>query len=163
MDMLDLTKEALWGLYVLHFLAKEGGGVSGKRIARHAGISEKTIAPVLAVLRKAGFIAGRSGHGYRLLKTPGLLTLHDVACLFEESGVAARPCTTPYESCSYRESCALSPVCREAHVRAQGTMRDFTIADLRMSSPMPADCSKRKPRREVAITDRPRRGSTPRG
>jgi hypothetical protein len=47
-----------------------------------------------------------------------------------------------FDDCAFRESCALSPLCREAHERTRSAMRAFTIADLRKSAAEPVDCAR---------------------
>lgn len=139
--MLDLAKETVWGLYALHFLASRDRLTGAAEIARQGRIPEKALNPILRTLRKAGLLRGRPGHGYALAKAAASISVHDVAGLLENARSPARTCMVRYDACAFRESCALAPLCREAHERARGAMRDFTVADLRLAPAALADCA----------------------
>ena len=139
--MLDLAKETVWGLYALHALASRGRLTSAAEIARQGGIPRKALAPILGKLKEGGLIRGRPGHGYALARPAGTISAAVVAGLLESAEAPAAPCTTRYDACAFTESCALAPLCRDAHERARSAMHSFTIADLRDSPPAPADCA----------------------
>jgi Rrf2 family protein len=138
--MLDVSKETTWGLFALHYLAMKSRMAGAAEIARHGRIPLKRLRPILKKLRAAGYVRGRSGHGYALAKAAGAISVNDVAQIFETDETRAKTCTERYDVCSYRESCALAPLCREAWERARSAMRSFTIADLRRAPAALADC-----------------------
>ena len=140
--MLDLPKEAMWGLFALHVLASKTRAAGAGEIARQGRIPAKRLAPILKKLRAAGLVRGRVGHGYILAKPAGSVSVHDVARLFADEKSPTVNCTERYELCAFHESCALAPLCREAWERARSAMRAFTIADLRQSPPALADCAR---------------------
>jgi Rrf2 family protein len=151
--MLDLAKETVWGLYALHSLASRERMTSAAEIARQGGIPRGALAPILKKLRDAGLLRGRPGHGYALDRPAGTISVSEVAALLENAEAPAASCMNRYDACAYTESCAMAPLCREAHERARSAMRSFTVADLRESPAALADCAaphKRKKRDAMA-------------
>jgi Rrf2 family protein len=141
--MLDLARETVWGLYALHYLATRERMTSAGEIARRGRIPHGALRPILRKLRSAGLIRGRSGRGYTLNRVAGTISIWEVAELLEDADSPAASCTSRFDACAFRESCALSPLCREASERARSAMRGFTVADFRKSAPEPAECARR--------------------
>jgi len=146
--MLDLTRETVWGLYALHYLATRDRLTSAGEIARRGRIPAGKLEPILRKLREAGFLRGRSGHGYALDRPAGTIRVEDVAGLLEDAGSPGPSCMNRFDACPFRESCALSPLCQEAHERTRSALREFTLADLRKSAPELADCAQPKKKRK---------------
>jgi len=146
-SMLELERKTVWALYVIHFLARQKRPTSAGTLARHGRIPKKELAPILRALQTCGLIQGHSGRGYSLARPAGTISVYEVAQLMESPGAQAPSCIARYESCAYRESCALAPLCREAHLRALEAMRSFTVADFRASPASIADCAVDEKRR----------------
>jgi Rrf2 family protein len=139
--MLELERKTVWALYVLQFLAREKRPLSARTLARHGAIPQKELAPILRALHTYGLIQGYPGRGYSLARPAGTISVYDVAQLLESPGAPGPSCIARYEACAHRESCALAPLCREAHVRALEAMRSFSVADFRASPASLADCA----------------------
>jgi Rrf2 family protein len=145
--MLELERKTVWALYVLHFLAREKKPASAKTLARHGAIPLRELIPLLRALETSGLLQGHPGLGYSLARPAGTISVYDVAQLLESPGAQRPSCIARYESCATRESCALAPLCREAHFRALEAMRSFSVADLRASPASIADCAVREGKR----------------
>ncbi len=139
--MLDLAKETVWGLYALHVLANRDRLTGTEEIVRQGRVPRQALARILRKLRSAGLLRGRPGRGYALARPAATLSVAEVARLLENAKAPAKSCTQRFDACTYTESCALAPLCREANERAQSAMRSFTVADLRQSTAALAECA----------------------
>jgi Rrf2 family protein len=140
--MLDLSTETVWGLYALHYLSTRERMTSAAEIARRGRIPSDALDSILRKLRSAGLIRSRSGRGYALNRVAGTISIREVSELLENPASPAASCMNRFDACPFRESCALSPLCQEAHERTRSAMRTFTIADLRKSAAEVADCAR---------------------
>lgn len=122
------TSSRIGLLAVVTMADQEGARVSSTAIAQTFGVSEDHAAKVLQQLVRAGICEGQRGAhgGYRLVRSPGRLTMLDVVEALE--GPTRRP--REKRATAHPASAAIAAVLDEVDQYARATLHSVTIATL---------------------------------
>jgi Rrf2 family protein len=137
-----ISKHEEFGLRLVASIARSGGQLNIREMAEHEGISEATIAKVVAQLRRAGLLVaerGRNG-GYSLTRAADSITLAQVVEAFESHIYDDDFCNRMNSgtSCTHESTCGLRPVWNGLEEVIGNFLDGFTVGDIvRRTSPSP--------------------------
>lgn len=127
--MLNLSWATTYGLYALHYLARESKPTTTAQIASWGKISRVSLSKSLQRLRQAGLVRSEHG-GYWLARPPGTITVLEVVRVFEGPIPPTDLCLMKNRECIFQGSCPLSRLCHEIHVGIVAALGSLTIASL---------------------------------
>lgn len=110
---LDLSWEAVTGLYAVHYLARRQEPVPTAEIARHGGLSSASLSKVLQRLRRGGIVRSERGRGFSLARAPHEVSVLEVVRAIEGPIGTPGRCLMKNDHCAYREVCPVSRLCGE--------------------------------------------------
>ncbi len=102
--------------------------LSSRDIAKDRNLPVPIVAKILTELSRAGLVSGSPGPGggYRLARAPRLITLRDVAELFERDGQTACPYGPGW--CGSGETCPLHHAMLETQQQIDSYLKKTTFA-----------------------------------
>lgn len=111
------------------FHAGRSGVVSGADIARRSGLLRRGIEPVLQALSRAGLLDSVRGPkgGYRLGRSPRVVTLHEIVCAV---GVRDEAAALQGKDSNPLQSLVVAPLWAELNESVKERLAGITLADL---------------------------------
>ncbi len=147
--LLELSWEAVTGLYAVHFLARRSAPVPAADIARHGGLSTASLAKVLQRLRRQGIVRSERGRGFSLARPADRISVLDIVRAIEGRIGRENHCLMKASACSLRENCPLSLMCRELSMSVTTALDGIRVALLPVAvSGLPV-CMDRPGRKET--------------
>ncbi len=134
--MLNLSKRAQLGLYVLVELAyDEGDQRSNEELALSLDVSVNHLAKVMQTLGRVGWIVGSRGvgGGYRMIADPKNLSMADVVAVFEGEPNLEYCSLANGERCDEVAECTIHRVIHEIEDQAYFTLKSVTLHMLSQS------------------------------
>lgn len=128
-NMNGLSPAVVLALEALHYLLRKQAPAEPKEFRRAANRDRTLLRGVMKRLREAGLVH-YDGRRYRPAKAPGDMSVLDVVRAVDAPRRPEAPCHGDYEACDSRATCILSPLCRKAGAAFEGSLREFTLADL---------------------------------
>jgi Rrf2 family protein len=138
--MKELTADAVLALHALHLMMIKTKAVSIHEIQQSSGFPLDRIRSVLDKLFRADLIRNYAGGRYVLAKAPGEVSVQHVVEAVSQLKRPSAPCGGDFEACSTRASCILAPLCQQAELGFQETLRSFTLAELMGIPPELPNC-----------------------
>jgi len=108
--MLKLSKKAEYGIISVRYLAKKPTEfVSAGEIANNLGLSFDFISKTLQALLKGGVLESQKGAkgGYRLSRTPSLISLSDIINSLDENIMLVDCMTDDDNECYHEDNCTI--------------------------------------------------------
>lgn len=130
--MLELSREAIGGLYALRYLVDVDRPATAGEITRGSKLPPRLVKGALVRLRQAGMIRSVRGRGYVLDRAPGSISIVDVLREVDGARTPARRCRMDYETCPVRYACPFQRLCGEVRESTLRALRAFTLADFQL-------------------------------
>jgi len=131
--MIKISTRTRYGLRALVYLAGHTGDkpVPVNAIAEDQEISPKYLESVFKLLKNAGIVTSSRGPegGYRLVKKPGQLTMHDVFSAIE-GPFNLVDCISDKEICSRSGNCSTTDFYREMQDKIVSFLKNKTLAGI---------------------------------
>lgn len=130
--MIKLSKLTDYALVMLHHMAQDPDmRLSAAALAAQTAIPEPTVAKILKLLAREGFVASTRGvnGGYALQKTPEAIRINDVIAAIE-GPVAITACVDQGKGCARENRCALKKGWQVINRAINESLARVTLADM---------------------------------